>query len=443
MKNWRWWAVLATEFLGIGLIVLMTLQLFFAVRHEDIVASQEIYEGLPIMEITLNGTTLDEIDNGSKSEKYTGNTLELSSQNRIQKFENLQISGHGNSTWVQPKKPYDLKFEEKVDLLGIGKAKKWVLLANYLDDTQIRNDIAYYIGGMLGEEWEQNGEFVELFVNGDYRGLYYLVQKVEIGKNLIDISDSLGVLVELENLYSVREVCYVTYDDECLTVKDLVDEGNLAQAMQDFLESFNKLKIAAEEGDYEKIEDLIDVESFAKYYLVNEFTSNPDAYSTSWYFYKDGSGDKIHSGVYWDYDLALSNTRWGGSKFFASDDNRTREKYVFGYKYYSNGEYLNAEIDTAISKLMYYLIKIPKFKKTVKNIFAEKMCGRGNELLRFMERRTEKIVEAKARDLARWDKGDASSELEKLIEWVTKRYQHFEKEYGNNCIDHDINIVEI
>ncbi len=438
MKNWRWWVISAVGVLGVGLVVLLILQSFFAANHEDMIG-QEVYDGLPIMEISLSDITLEEIDNGNKSQKYVGNTLELLSENGIQKFENVQISGHGNSTWTQPKKPYNLKFEQKVDLLGLGKAKKWVLLANFLDDTQLRNDIVYYIGRMLGEEWEQKGEFVELSIDGDYRGLYYLVQKVEIGKNLIDLNDPLGVLVELDNLHGLDEVCFVAYDDRCLLIKDLVEKDNLDLAMGDFLESFNKLALATEKGDYEVTSKLIDVESFAKYYLVSEFTSNPDAYNTSWYFYKDGPEDKIHSGVYWDYDLALSNARWGGSKFFLPDDVQTREKYVFGWS--ANGMEHEKEADTATSKLMYYLIRMPEFRAVVEDIFAEKMCGRADELLSFMERQTEKITEAKARDLARWDKGDAERELEKLTDWVTKRYQHFENEYGNNCVNYDINII--
>ena len=186
MKNWRWWVILTVGVLGIGLVLLLILRSFFVANHESIIV-QESYSGLPIMEISLDEIALDEIDSGGKAQKYAGNTLELVSQYGVQKFENVQISGHGNSTWTQPKKPYNLKFEKKVNLLGLGKAKKWVLFANYLDDTQLRNDIAYYIGRMLGGEWQQGGEFVELNIDGDYRGLYYLTQKVEIGKDLIDL----------------------------------------------------------------------------------------------------------------------------------------------------------------------------------------------------------------------------------------------------------------
>ena len=443
MKNWRWWVILTVGVLGIGLVSLLILRPFFVANRESIIV-QEPYSGLPIMEISLDEIALDEIDSGSKAQKYAGNTLELVSQYGVQKFENVQISGHGNSTWMQPKKPYNLKFEKKVNLLGLGKAKKWVLFANYLDDTQLRNDIAYYIGRMLGGEWQQGGEFVELNIDGDYRGLYYLTQKVEIGKDLIDLRDPLGILVELENLHSAEEICYAAYDEECLVAKDLVDNGNQGQAMQEFLESFNALAVAAEEGDYRTVEGLIDVESFAKYYLVSEFTSNPDAYNTSWYLYKDGPEDKIHSGIYWDYDLALSNARWGGSEFFLPEDVRTREKFAFGWKDYDeDGFEAELEVDKLTSKLVYYLMRMPEFRKVVEEIFAEKMCGRGDELLNFMERRAEKIAEAKTRDLERWDKGDASRELEKLIEWVTARYRHFENEYGNKCIDYDINMVEI
>ena len=402
-----------------------------------------IYDGIPRMDITLADITLEEIDNNEKALKYDGNTVDLTSQSGIFQFDNVQISGHGNSTWVQTKKPYDLKFEKKVNLLGLGKAKKWVLLANALDDTQLRNDIAYYVGRMLGGDWMQNGEFVELYIDGDYRGLYYLVQKVEIAKNLIDLNDPLGVVVELDNLHT-GGICYKAYDENCLVVKDLVDEENLAPAMRDFLDSFNALEIAAEAGDYEAVEKLIDVESFAKYYLVSEFTSNPDAYNTSWHLYKDGVMDKIHAGVYWDYDLALSNARWGGSEFFLPEDVRTREKFAFGWKDYDkDGFETELEVDKLTSKLIYYLMRMPEFRKVVDDIFAEKMCGRGEELLGWIEQRVAMIDEARQRDLSRWDKSDVNQESEKLINWVMRRFRHFENEYGNNCVNYDINVVEI
>ncbi|MBR2994128.1 CotH kinase family protein [Candidatus Saccharibacteria bacterium] len=439
MNSRRWWGVLWGSFLvAVILVVVIVLTIDGRTQTEEVAF---IYDGIPRMDITLADITLEEIDNNEKVVKYDGNTVDLTSQSGVFQFDNVQISGHGNSTWIQTKKPYDLKFEKKVNLLGLGKAKKWVLLANALDDTQLRNDIAYYVGRMLGGDWAQNGEFVELYIDGDYRGLYYLVQKVEIGKDLVNLKDPLGVLVELDNLHT-GGICYKAYDENCLVVKDLVDEENLAPAMRDFLDSFNALEIAAEAGDYETVEKLIDVESFAKYYLVSEFTSNPDAYNTSWHLYKDGVMDKIHAGVYWDYDLALSNARWGGSEFFLPEDVRTREKFAFGWKDYDkDGFEVELEVDKSTSRLIYYLMRMPEFRKVVDDIFAEKMCGRGEELLGWIEQRVAMIDEARQRDLSRWDKSDVNQESEKLINWVMRRFRHFENEYGNNCVNYDINVI--
>ena len=79
----------------------------------------------------------------------------------------------------------------------------------------------------------------------------------------------------------------------------------------------------------------------------------------------------------------------------------------------------------------------------VDDIFAEKMCGRGEELLGWIEQRVAMIDEARQRDLSRWDKSDVNQESEKLINWVMRRFRHFENEYGNNCVNYDINVVEI
>lgn len=423
-KTWQLDGLIVVSFLLPAVLVCQFLFLFNASNTgEERAFTYE--DSIPKIEINLNGVSIEEINSGEKTVKYSNNDLSLFYHNEASHYKNIEISGHGNSTWTQRKKPYSLKFEERVDLLGIGKAKKWVLLANFLDGTNIRNDIVYYLGGMLGGDYKTRGEFVELYIDNEYNGLYYLVQKIEIGKGLIDLRDPLGVLVELDNLHGLSESCYFAYDERCLLAKDLVKKDNLDLAMRDFLTSFNKLEIAAKNGDYETVFEVADVESLAKYYLVSEFTSNPDAYDTSWYFYKDGPLDKVHSDIYWDFDLALSNAAWGGSKFFLPDDIHTREKYVFGRDVYGR----EVEADNATSKLMYFLIKIPEFRELVNQIFTKKMSGRSGELLDWARSRSELIKEVRNKDAEFYEKGNPDLELDKLFEWAEKRYEHFEREY--------------
>ena len=76
----------------------------------------------------------------------------------------MQLKGRGNTTFLKEKMPFQIKFPEKVDLFGMGKSKKWILLANYYDSTEVRNSVAFYIERLLGEKYALN--------QVAYRGLY-------------------------------------------------------------------------------------------------------------------------------------------------------------------------------------------------------------------------------------------------------------------------------
>ena len=99
------------------------------------------------------------------------------------------IKGRGNSTFVQPKRPYQIKFSSRVSLFGMPKAKKWVLLANHKDKALVRNSILFEAARRLGEKYPNDDQFVDLYVNSQYMGTYEVCQKVEVDRNRIDIRD--------------------------------------------------------------------------------------------------------------------------------------------------------------------------------------------------------------------------------------------------------------
>ena len=428
MKNWSWADVFTCLFLVLILLVAPAIMVGIGRGYRQKATAME--NGLPRMDIVLNGVTLEDINNTMKVIKYPGNKVVVTRENGTHEYTGVEISGRGNSSWASEKKPYNLKFAHRVDLFGGEKAKSWVLLANAYDSTYLRNDVALHLAGMLDDKYAAKGNFVELYVDDKYIGLYYSAPKITINKGSVNLKDSLGVLVELDNLYGVGSSCYYSYMGNCLTVKDAVRKDNINQAMEEFLIDFDKLEMAAEAGNYAVVEELIDVESFAKYYLVSEFTSNPDAYSTSWFMYKDGTGDKIHAGPVWDFDFALANRNWGGSGLFSPEDSRTREKEVFGGGYYDdNNEYIEVAQNATISKLMYLLMKMPEFRDAVEDVFAEKMSGRADELVQWVERQSKLIEKAAKKDADKWEITDIDSDVQKLIEWIKRRYTFFEKEY--------------
>ena len=393
---------------------------------------------IPRMEIGLNGVTLEEIYENGKEIKYLGNNVIFTDGDKKEEYEDVEIKGRGNATWAQIKKPLQIKFKQKVDLLGLGPRKKWILLANYMDWTNLRTDTAFYIERMVGEKYAYRGDFVELFVDDDYQGLYYLTRGIEIGKNAVDLRDPYGVLVELDNVYGqAEELYYVTGNGEHLTVKDAVSEDNIATAMEDFVANFNALEEAIKNRDYNAINELIDVESFAEYYLIEELMFNTDAYFTSQYFYKDGPNDKIHAGPAWDFDISLNNYRRG-------QDNDPAMPFtpMIEMKYLPPGEqYLQW------SRLFARLIDIPEFKAEVDRAFNARLSGRKDELLKHIFVQAARIYGAAMRDGEKWEKDDYVMDVKMMLKWLSARFDYMEQEYGTERYQNhpacDINVVEV
>lgn len=282
---------------------------------------------LPSIEITLNGVTLDTINAGSKDIKYQGNQLELTTLDNTKITDsNLEVKGRGNSSWNMPKKSYQIKLDKKQNLLGMGKAKTWCLIANYADVSLIRNKFMYSLAEDLGMNYAQGAEYVDLWVDGEYLGNYLLCEKVQVGETRVDLQNDDGLLIEMDNNYYASELNYFasSVSGSHFVLKDSVadDEGEAASqaegafaVLKEYINLFESY-LYAENKDWEKISSMIDVDSFIDYYFLEELSENADGCRTSMMMYMDGSGDVLHMGPVWDFDLSLANCdrdEWGGN----------------------------------------------------------------------------------------------------------------------------------
>ncbi|MBQ6401233.1 MAG: CotH kinase family protein [Firmicutes bacterium] len=235
------------------------------------------------------------------------------------------IKGRGNRTWyVEDKKPYQIKLNEKVNLLNLSdvsqKAKKWILLANAFDTTLIRNQIAYSMAKEMGLENSPEGRHVDLYYDGEYLGVYYLCEKVEIGEGRVDIADpdktpesiQGGYLLELDNAYYRTEL----YSFEAFPAGHFVIKSPEEPTKQQFgyIESFVKeaMSIIAaggrdEEGDF-VLFDYVDRETCVKYFLSMVWIQNEDVFATSTYMYKPAGEDKLYFGPVWDCDFSMGKS---------------------------------------------------------------------------------------------------------------------------------------
>ena len=97
------------------------------------------------------------------------------------------IRGRGNTTWDMPKKPYKLKFDEKVSIFGLGEDKEWVLLANYADKTLLRNVVAMKLSEIVGMPWTPAMLPVEVYLNGEYLGCYTFSEHKKVSEHRVDL----------------------------------------------------------------------------------------------------------------------------------------------------------------------------------------------------------------------------------------------------------------
>jgi hypothetical protein len=238
----------------------------------------------------------------------------------------MQIRGHGNTTWLLPKKPYKLKLDAKAGLLGMPAGKTWVLLANYDDKSLLRDQVAFEVGRRAGMAWTPNSRFVELFLNGQYQGNYQLTEEIKIDKNRVNIPEmddtdnsgkSLtgGYLLEVDTrgdpddilFKTSRGVIFDLHDPDPATPQQLTYIENYIQKTEDVLYSADFTDPTTGYTQY------LDTDSFINWYLVNELFKNNDAvfWSSCW-LYKDRSG-KIFMGPVWDFDIGAGNVNYNGN----------------------------------------------------------------------------------------------------------------------------------
>ena len=274
-----------------------------------------------------------------------------------------KFTAHGNSSWdYSQKKSYNIKLPQKEDLYGLGKAKKWALVANYLDHSMLRNKLTEEMCKAAGMAYVMDSTFVDFYADGSYRGTYQLSERVQIQKERVNIrdleektedknADDLDTypqaVVGADSLLDYVEDSYKYYEipndpaditggylmqfqqwnrypgktmSGFVTSRGQAIELNgpeyASKAQVEYIRSFVQ---DAEDAIYSETgcnakgkhySDYIDVDSLILAYLAQEISMNVDGTFTSFYLWKDSDkkGDgKLHFGPAWDFDLAYGN----------------------------------------------------------------------------------------------------------------------------------------
>ena len=218
----------------------------------------------------------------------------------------LEIRGRGHSSWSGEKKPYKLKLSEKTPLLGMPKNKHWALLKYFEPNTA-----GLLLGDAFGMAWTAHQHPVEVVLNGNYIGLYELTETNRISSNRLDIWEQPnnnddpstvdgGWLIEVDNYY---ESTQVSVKDNGLTMRVTYHSPDELTALQSnwLKTNMQTLCDAIYDKSQGRWQDMLDVESIAKYFIISEIMDNPDAFHGSFYLHRDlGIDTKWVAGPLWD-----------------------------------------------------------------------------------------------------------------------------------------------
>jgi hypothetical protein len=221
-----------------------------------------------------------------------------------------RIKGRGNATWGYEKKPYKIKFDEKQEVLGFAANKEWVLLAEYCDKSLMRTAYMCELAQTVGLPYPIHYRHIQLYLNGDYAGMYLLTDQVEKKKNRVDIEDD-GFLFENDNYFwneplyfmtACREYWYTFKypdpEDGEITAGD-DNYGFITGFMNDFETALYGKDFKDPDKGYRKY---IDVETFAKWFLVQELIANLEP---NMYYVLPSRNSKLQIAPVWDAEWSL------------------------------------------------------------------------------------------------------------------------------------------
>jgi len=220
---------------------------------------------------------------------------------------NLSLKGRGKGTWSADKRPFSITLSAEADILEMGIAKNWVLLANARDETNLNNKLALDLARQTCVGWVPNCAYVDVYLNGEYNGLYLLSEKVEPGQARLDIDTNSGAYlckVELNDRWEILRNPIATNHGRIIEISF---PQSLSEASYNLIkEQVNQLEALLLSGQDPALESMIDLDSWVYRYLIDEITANVDSdLASSYFYYSDG---KFFAGPIWDYDLAFGNS---------------------------------------------------------------------------------------------------------------------------------------
>ncbi|MBE6711849.1 MAG: hypothetical protein E7579_12150, partial [Ruminococcaceae bacterium] len=245
---------------------------------------EQVIDSCPVVYITTDG---------GKSVESDWRTVDCTiSLDNIEKRylvteETATIKCRGNASMGWPKKSYTIKFTEgqKLGGLGEGKSRNWVLVSNHCDQSLLRNHAAFWLQrNMDGIEWAPDCRPVDVYLNGDYRGNYMLIEKVTVNEDRVNIQNpktdpslEADFMIELDNYANKAGEKGIVWFTAKSFPYEIRGEDNLTAERCEYIDQWvTNAYVTACDGTEEEIRAVLDIDSLVDVYLVEEIMKNID-----------------------------------------------------------------------------------------------------------------------------------------------------------------------
>ncbi len=319
----------------VSIILGAVIAVFFAIGAVAVTGtlkSQAITDtGIPRLDVYTDGVKIE------SKEDYVDCTVTLSGAAEEYCFEDASagIRGRGNTTWkYSPKKPYRIKFSEKISIFGEKKNKSWVLLAMYNDFSYVKDRLAFGLADSFGTDaFVPSYNYVELYLDGVYQGLYLMTDQVDENSGRADVKEDFGeedieipFLVEMD-LYAEEEgdegVAWFTVSGSPYTVKYPEADERYSEAQFDYIKGYIETvdSLCRKKGvTVAELSEYIDLDSFIDYFIVQETMGQIEINGKSVYMSK-AVGEPLKMGPVWDFDWSVTGPHaWLTARDMYKDD---------------------------------------------------------------------------------------------------------------------------
>lgn len=381
---------------------------------------------LPVISITMSGKVQDDYTDAQMS--ITDDAGNTSEDNLYQ--GGISIKLRGNSTRYRAKQPYKIKLQDKADLFGMGANKHWVLLANDIDHTLIRNKLTLDFASDIGMQYTSESVLVSLTINGNYMGVYQLCEQIRVDEERVDIYDWKDTFGDTDALAAAEietdepqtggfllEADFYAFSDDTLsrlitnfkqpfyfnTPEYVSPDTELYHYANTYLQSFeyalhspNYIYHSTDthytgSGRYYDWDDemwysvlmtttytdstydnyhysqLFDLDSLVQNFLVCEMTMNWDCMKNSVFIYKDIDG-LAYMGPVWDFDWAYGNINMYNIFTNIPEGFQTTNQYFTNEQYYQSVQW-----NRYLIRDPYFVLKVYEKYKEIRETAIQKL----------------------------------------------------------------------